>query len=31
MLTKKISIEAKKIEIIKDWLEFKSICNILVF
>ena len=31
VLSKKISIEAKKIELIKDWPELKSVCNIQVF
>ena len=29
--SKRISMEAKKIKVVKDWHEFKSVCNILVF
>ena len=31
ILSKRISMEAKKIEIIKDWPESKSVCNIQIF
>ena len=31
VLSKEISIEAKRIEVVKDWLEPKLVCNILVF
>ena len=31
VLLKKISIEVKKIEVIKDWPKPKSVCNIQVF
>ena len=31
ILLKRISMEAKKIKVVKDWPEFKSVCNIQVF
>ena len=31
VLLKEISIKVEKIEVIKDWLEFKLVCNIQVF